>query len=92
MLDHGKKEAEGMEEIFKKAIHQMTKHYMIYYEKMTPIVYVDIKDNGVALILRYLTESRKRRTTHDRLCRAILSDFEKEEGVNFAYPTYRIVK
>lgn len=92
MLSHGKKEVEGMEEVFKKAIKRMTSHYMIYYEKMAPIVYVDIGDNGVALVLRYLTEARRRRTTHDNLCRAILNDFEKEEKINFAYPTYRIVR
>jgi len=70
----------------------MTKRYMIHYEKFTPIVYVDVKDSGVELSLRYLTEARKRRVIHNILCRAILDDFEKEEKVNFAYPTYRIVK
>ena len=39
-----------------------------------------------------LTEARKRRATQDALCQAILDDFEKEEKVNFAYTTYRIVK
>lgn len=43
------------------------------------------------MTLRYLTEARKRRTTQDALCRAILDDFEKEERVYFAYTTYRIV-
>jgi hypothetical protein len=33
-----------------------------------------------------------RRTTHDALCRAILDDFAKEERIQFAYPTYRIVR
>jgi small-conductance mechanosensitive channel len=65
---------------------------MIYYEKLTPIVYVNIKDNGVELALRYLTEVLKRRATQDALCRMILDDFEKEEKVDFAYPTFRIVK
>ncbi len=65
---------------------------MIYYEKFRPITYVNIKDSGVELSLRYLTEAKERRSTHDTLCRAILNDFEKEENVNFAYPTYRIVR
>ncbi|UCC95569.1 MAG: mechanosensitive ion channel [Candidatus Omnitrophota bacterium] len=92
MIHHAVKEAKGMEEIVKKKITQMTRHYMIYYEKLTPIVYIDIKDSGVELSLRYLTEARKRRATHDVLCRAILDDFDKEDKVNFAYTTYRIVK
>jgi small-conductance mechanosensitive channel len=53
---------------------------------------VNIKDSGVELTLRYLTEARKRRSTQDQLCQAILEDFEKEKKVNFAYPTYRIIK
>jgi len=92
MTMHGAAEAEGMGEIVKKKIRKMTSQYMIRYEKLTPIVYVDIKDNGVELTLRYLTEARKRRTTADSICRAILNDFEKEPKVDFAYPTYRIVK
>ena len=69
----------------------MTKQYMIHYGQLTPIVYVNIKDSGVEVTLRYLTEVRKRRTTQDALFQAILDDFEKEEKVSFAYPTYRIV-
>jgi hypothetical protein len=41
---------------------------------------------------RCLTEAKVRRTTHDARCRAILDDFAKEENIQFAYPTYRIVK
>ena len=92
MLKHAIKEEEGMEDIVKRKIDRMTNEYMIYYDKFSPIVYVNIKDSGVELTLRYLTEARKRRSTQDRLCRAILDDFEKEEKVNFAYTTYRIVK
>ena len=92
MVQHGAKEAEGKEKVVRSKIDRMTKRYMIRYGQLTPIVYVDIKDSGVELTLRYLTEARKRRTTQDALCRAILDDFEKEEKVHFAYPTYRIVK
>jgi len=92
MLNHGQTQADGMEDVVKNKIRKMTSRYMIRYEKLTPIVYIDIKDSGVQLTLRYLTESRKRRTTSDLLCRAILDDFEREGKVNYAYPTYRIVK
>ncbi|MDD5327890.1 MAG: mechanosensitive ion channel [Phycisphaerae bacterium] len=92
MLNYGTAQSEEMAEVVKRKIKKMTMHYMIYYEKLTPIVYVNIKDSGVELTLRYLTEARKRRTTQDALCRMILEDFEKEQNVSFAYPTYRIVK
>lgn len=92
MLEHAEKLAEGMEEKVRRKIDVMRNRYMIYYGKLTPIVYVNIKDSGVELTLRYLTDSKKRRATQDELCQNILNAFESEESVNFAYPTYRIIK
>jgi small-conductance mechanosensitive channel len=92
MMVHAEKFAEGLEDTIKRKIEAMRNRYMIYYGKLTPIVYVNIKDSGVELTLRYLTEAKRRRSSQDQLCRSILEDFEKEPGVNFAYPTYRIVK
>jgi small-conductance mechanosensitive channel len=92
MLAPAVQKAEGMEEVVKRKIKKMSRRYMIHFSKLTPIVYVNIKDSGVELTLRYITEARKRRATQDDFCRAILEAFEKEEKVDFAYPTYRIVK
>jgi len=92
MISHALDRAEDIEAIVKMKIKRMSRRYMIHYGKLNPIVYVDIKDSGVELTLRYLTEARKRRATQDEFARVILEDFEKEEKVNFAYPTYRIVK
>lgn len=92
MLAHGRELAGDMEDLVKRKIDGMTKKYMIYYDKLTPIVYTKILDSGVELSLRHLTEAKKRRSTHDVLCRKILDDFTAEPNVNFAYTTYRIVK
>ena len=92
IMAHARKHAEGLEDGVRRKIDAMRNRYMIYYGKLTPIVYVNIKDSGVELTLRYLTEAKKRRSTQDQLCQAILDDIYKEENVNFAYPTYRIVK
>lgn len=92
MLEEAEKVATGKEDIIKQKIDYMTRKYMIKYGKLTPIVYTEIKDSGVELSLRYLTEAKKRRVTQDALNRAILEAFAKEPGVDFAYTTYRIVK
>jgi len=92
MLKHAQKFAEGLEDQVQRKIKAMRNRYMIYYGKLTPIVYVNIKDSGVELTLRYLTESKKRRASQDNLCQSILTDFEQENNINFAYPTYRIIK
>ena len=92
MLNHGISVASGKEDVVKQKIDFMTRRYMIKYGKLTPIVYVDMKENGVHLTLRYLSEARSMRTTSDILWRSILTDFEKEDKITLAYPTYRIVK
>lgn len=92
MMVYAKRQAEGLTDDVRKKIEIMKNRYMIFYGKLTPIVYVNIKDSGVELTLRYLTEAKNRRDSHDEFCRAILEEFSKEPTVNFAYPTYRIVK
>ena len=92
MMGHAQKYAEGLEESVRRKIDAMRNRYMIFYGKLTPIVYVNIKDSGVELTLRYLTEAKKRRFTQDQLCQDILNEFDKHPEVNFAYPTYRIVQ
>ena len=92
MLKHGVEVASGKEDVVKQKIDYMTRRYMIKYGKLTPIVYVDVKDSGVQLTLRYLSEARNVRSAQDALWRSILDDFKKEENVDLAYPTYHIVK
>ncbi len=73
-------------------IKRMSKKYLIHYDKLTPIVWTNIVDFGVELTLRYLTDARKRRSTQDEICQAVLDRFEKEPNVELAYPTYRLFK
>jgi len=85
-------EVEKLQAKVQASIKKMAQEYMIYYEKFTPIVYVKIAAHGIELTLRYLTEARQRRSTQDRISKAILEDFARERDIDFAYPTYRIVK
>lgn len=92
MITHGREIAGDMEELAKRKIDGMTNKYMIYYGKLTPIVYTRIADSGIEVTLRYLVDAKKRRATETEITRRLLSDFEKEPHISFAYPTYRIVK
>ena len=92
ILNHAQKEADRIKKEVDRLIRKMAAHYLIYYEKLTPIVYVKIVGHGVELSLRYLTEAKKRRLTQDEISRDILDDFDKEPDINFAYNTFRIVK
>jgi len=66
--------------------------YAIYYDKLTPTVYVKIVESGVLLSLRYLVEPHKRRYSENFLYENILDEFSKADDINFAYTTYRISK
>jgi len=71
------------------AMKQAAEKYLIFYQKLTPIVYTSVKESGVVLTLRYLCEPRKRRETENNLWRHIMSEFEKNNDISLAYPTIR---
>ena len=70
----------------------MSREYLIYYKKLTPIVYTKIEDSGVKITLRYLTDAKKRRSGEDTISRKILTKIGAAKDINFAYPTYRITQ
>ncbi len=92
ILNHAQEEAERIKKEVDRLIRRMAARYLIYYEKLTPIVYMKIVGHGVELSLRYLTEAKKRRSTQDEISKKILTDFEKAPNIKFAYDTLRIVK
>lgn len=63
--------------------------YLIFYSKLTPIVYTTIKDSGVLLTMRFLCEPRKRRSTEELILEDVLEEFNKCSDIDFAYPTTR---
>lgn len=70
-------------------IRRAASRQMIFFTKLTPIVYTQVKDSGVLLTIRYLTLPRERRMSAQRIWEAILEAFGKESGIDFAYPTVR---
>lgn len=74
-----------------KQIKTASKRYMIHYNNLTPIVYVDVKESGVQLSIRYLCEPKQRRTTINKIWEDILVMLDKHEDIELAYPTKRVV-
>jgi len=64
--------------------------FLIHYRKLTPIVYLSVRDSGVLLTLRYLCRPRERRGTAGELWEAILDAFADADDVQLAYPTQRV--
>ena len=80
--EHLSKEAE-------KKVLKAAKRYMIFYAKLTPIVWTSVKDCGVMLTLRYLCDPRKRRGTEQAIWEDVLRQFAACDDIDFAYPTTR---
>ena len=80
--EHLSKEAE-------KRIKNAAKKYMIFYNKLTPIVWTSVKDSGVMLTIRYLCDPRKRRSSEQAIWEDVLRTFADNNDIDFAYPTTR---
>lgn len=72
-----------------KRIKEESSRFLIYYSKLTPIVYTNVKDSGVLLTIRYLCEPRKRRGSQEGIWEDILKAFSDCDDIDFAYPTTR---
>ena len=73
-------------------IKRAAKKYMIYYKKLTPIVYTSVIDQGVRLTIRHLCETRMRRGYTEAIWEDILLEFARHTDIELAYPTTRFYK
>ena len=89
LTDIVNKHAMHISEEAEKQIKAAAKKYLIFYTKLTPIVYTTIKDSGVLLTMRFLCEPRKRRSTEEIILEEVLEEFGKCDDIDFAYPTTR---
>ena len=86
------KDFKEKEEQIQERLKNVKRDYLLRYNYITPKIYINIKDSGVELALRYLVRARRRRTLEDFFAREILLYFKKEKDIDFAYPTMRFYK
>lgn len=73
-------------------VRRAKKSYLIYYKYLTPIVYTDVKDSGVQLTIRHLSDPRRRRSISQKIWEDTLKKFNEHDDIDLAYPTMRIYK
>jgi small-conductance mechanosensitive channel len=81
--------AEHLSTQAERRVREASMKFMIFYSKLTPIVYTSVEDCGVLLTLRYLTEPQKRRGRMEAIWEDILRAFAQHDDIDFAYPTQR---
>jgi len=89
LTDIVNKDAVQITESAERQIKAAAKKFLIYYSKLTPIVYTTIKDSGVLLTMRFLCDPIKRRSTEEIILEEVLEEFGKCKDIDFAYPTTR---
>jgi small-conductance mechanosensitive channel len=89
LQDIAVKQTGSLSEAAQKRIKQAASKYLIFYSKLTPIVYTSVRDSGVLLTVRYLTEPRRRRGSEQAIWEDILNAFAMQPDISFAYPTQR---
>lgn len=60
-------------------IKEASKKFMIFYNKLTPIVYINLDIYGLELTLRYLCEPRKKRISSQVILEEILDEFKNAD-------------
>jgi len=83
------KHSDGTQQRAEYHLKKATEKYMIYYSKLTPKVYTDVKDSGVMLTIRYLCAPPQRRDSKEKIWEQILLQFAPHTDIDFAYPTSR---
>ncbi len=84
--------AEHFSEAAEKKIKEASRRFLIFYSKLTPIVYTSVRDSGVLLTMRYLCDARQRRISENEIWEAVLTEFADNNDIDFAYPTTRFYK
>lgn len=87
--DIAKEKIEHCSSSAERELHRAASQYMVYFNKLTPAVYLSAKDSGVLFTIRYIVDPRQRRGTEQVLWEAILEEFEKHPDIDLAYPTTR---
>lgn len=76
----------------KNQVYRAKKSYLIHYRYLTPTVYTDVRDSGICLTIRHLSNPRQRRSLGQAIWEDILDKFNEHDDINLAYPTMRIYK
>lgn len=83
------KHGSALTESAEQQVRRTARRYMIYYSKLTPIVWTSVLDIGVNLTMRLIVDPRTRRSIEEKVWEDVLRAFAKESDIDFAYPTQR---
>ncbi|TVQ15331.1 MAG: mechanosensitive ion channel family protein [Balneolaceae bacterium] len=84
------KHSAGCAEEAGQQLQRASDSILIRFNVLTPTVYLSVRENGVRLTVRYLTDPRRRRGTEQAIWEDTLKAFRNDPEIEFAYQTIRI--
>jgi small-conductance mechanosensitive channel len=92
LQDIADKHLEGTRQQAERQVRRASRSYLIRYRYLTPTVYTEVKDHGICLTVRHLTDPRKRRSLTQAIWEDVLDAFNEDPNIELAYPTMRIFR
>jgi small-conductance mechanosensitive channel len=89
LMEIVKNNSANLTDIAKKKLMEASRKFMIFYNTLSPNVYIKVKDSGIMLTMRYICEPKKRRLTEHQIWESVLTEFARHTDIDFAYPTTR---
>ncbi len=89
LRDIANEKAEHMSEGAEEQTRRAAMQYLIFFSKLTPVVYTTVRDSGVLLTIRYLVRPKRKRGSEEAFWEAILDAFAEHSDIDLAYPTTR---
>lgn len=84
-----KEHAAHLSKYAERKVKEASRRFLIQNVDFVPSVYTTVADSGVELTIRYLCNPLKRRSSLQAIWESVLSEFEKHNDIDFAYPTMR---
>ncbi len=80
-LQIAQQQTEELSERARELLNQASMQYYVYYEHLSPTVYMEVKERGILLTLRYVCEPRRRRDSTQRVWEEILEVLDKNTDI-----------
>ena len=85
----GEEYGEKLSELARQQIVRESQRHLIFYQDFQPIVFTQVRENGIQLTLRYLCATTRRRQSEHQIWEEVLTQFLATPDIRFAYPTTR---
>ena len=72
-----------------RKVKKTSRQFLIQNIDFSPAVYTKVVESGVELTIRYLCDPKKRRSSLQAIWERILTEFENNSNIDFAYPSIR---